>query len=216
MATTQPVAVPTPAPAAESGPEPGNATTTTKPSKRKAEEIASRSDPKGKEIPITFTARNPQWSYLKLELISQPDPSQQPSASSSTSATQPLDPLTARTYLTSALSQFLGLSGTSISIDILKIETSTPSAQTTTSTTTTTAPTTTATTIPSSKRPKNILWIRVPRDDASAVAAAVSSWIGTGGSGVGGGGGSVAWRVLGRANFLGALIGGEGGKLFMP
>ena len=70
----------------------------------------------------------------------------------------PLDPLTARTYLTSALSQFLGLTGTSISIDILKI---------------------------SSENATDTVWIRVPRPDGAAVVAALSSWIGGGSSGSG-------------------------------
>lgn len=70
----------------------------------------------------------------------------------------PLDPLTARTYLTSALSQFLGLTGTSISIDILKI---------------------------SSENATDTVWIRVPRPDGAAVVAALSSWIGGGSGGSG-------------------------------
>lgn len=69
-----------------------------------------------------------------------------------------LDPITARTYLTSALSQFLGLTGTSISIDILKI---------------------------SSENATDTVWIRVPRPDGAAVVAALSSWIGGGSSGSG-------------------------------
>lgn len=40
----------------------------------------------------------------------------------STSSAPAIDMLTARTYLTSALRQFLGLTGTAISIDFLKLE----------------------------------------------------------------------------------------------
>lgn len=42
-----------------------------------------------------------------------PDPASHP--------TNPLDAITARTHLTSALSQFLGLTGTAIAIDILHL-----------------------------------------------------------------------------------------------
>lgn len=100
----------------------------------------------------------------------------------------PLDAVTARTYLTSALSQFLGLTGTSISIDILKIVSDQPHTQ-------------------------EEIWIRVPRDDASAVVGALSSWVGgkTGGCGSG----NVAWRVCAKGNFLGALIAGSGDGLFV-
>ena len=53
------------------------------------------------------------YTYFHLVLLtSTPSSSAQPS----------LDLLTARTYLTSALSQYLGLTGTAIPIDFLKIE----------------------------------------------------------------------------------------------
>ncbi|KAI9799714.1 MAG: hypothetical protein M1825_004449 [Sarcosagium campestre] len=68
---------------------------------------------KDKPLPKTIhqtTIRNPPWSYLHLELIS-------------TAPSSPaLDELTTRTNLTAALSQFLGLTGTAIPIDILKVE----------------------------------------------------------------------------------------------
>lgn len=69
------------------------------------------------------------------------------------------------------------------------------------------------------------VWTRVPRDDAAAVVAALSSWIGgsastaTNTSGAGGdvgGGGSVAWRVCAKGNYLGALVNGGGGEVFIP
>ena len=83
-------------------------------------------------------------------------PTNQPATNNANN--EPLDPLTARTYLTSALSQFLGLTGTSISIDILKI---------------------------SSENAIDTVWIRIPRPDGAAVVAALSSWIGGGSSGSG-------------------------------
>ncbi|RAK83679.1 hypothetical protein BO79DRAFT_277485 [Aspergillus costaricaensis CBS 115574] len=146
-------------------------TTTTTPSKRKSDSSTPKT--------IHFTSRTPTWTYLKLQLINNPP-------TSSTTST-PLDPLTARTYLSAALSQFLGLTGTSIPIDILKISPPSPST----------------------------VWTRVPRDDAAAVVAALSSWIG-GSANASGGGGSVAWRVCAKGNYLGALVNGGGGEVFVP
>ncbi|KAK2744982.1 hypothetical protein FQN57_004112 [Myotisia sp. PD_48] len=90
----------------------------------------------------TFTSRNPPWAYLHLQLITT-------SPNSPLSTPNTLDPLTAKTNLTAALSQFLGVSGTAIPIDILTIE------------------------------DDGSVWIRVPFGDAHAVTAAVSSWIGS-------------------------------------
>ncbi|KAG2412767.1 hypothetical protein HFD88_010324 [Aspergillus terreus] len=132
----------------------------------------------------SFTARNPAWTYLKLQLVHQP-------GTSVSIQSAPLDPLTARTYLTAALSQFLGLTGTTISIDILKVSPETEQEQPT----------------------EKIVWIRVPRQDASAVVAAVSSWIG---GGSGGAAGNVAWRIRAKGNYLGALVQGSGSDLFVP
>ncbi|KAJ5165347.1 uncharacterized protein N7500_007177 [Penicillium coprophilum] len=143
----------------------------TQPAKRKA--------PEPKPKTLHFTSRNPPWTYLKLKLIPQPG-----------SAPQPLDPLSARTYLSSALSQFLGLTGTAIPIDILKIENASPSIT-----------------------KYDIVWIRVPREDVSAVVSAVSSWIGGNNSA---GSADVAWRVCAKGNFLGALVAGSGADLFVP
>ncbi|KAI5302791.1 hypothetical protein KEM56_000352 [Ascosphaera pollenicola] len=121
---------------------------------------------------LQFTSRSPQWAYLKLLLT-------RPGIAHSHSP-PPLDALTARTYLTSALSQHLGLVGTSISIDILKIE-------------------------------PNYLWIRVPRDDATALASALASWIGNNASETD----AVAFRVLERGAFLGSMTAGSSAELFI-
>lgn len=64
---------------------------------------------KGHEI-ITKTIKTPPFSYAYLELLT-----------SSASETN-LDDLTVRSYITAALTQFLGLTGSAISIDILKVE----------------------------------------------------------------------------------------------
>ncbi|KGO68785.1 hypothetical protein PITC_076670 [Penicillium italicum] len=143
-------------------------------------ETAKRKAPEPKPKTLHFTSRNPPWTYLKLKLVSQPG-----------SAPQSLDPLSARTYLSSALSQFLGLTGTAIPIDILKIEN-----------------------VSSSATKYNIVWIRVPREDASALVNAVSSWIGSGNNSTASG--DVAWRVCAKGNFLGALVAGSGADLFVP
>ncbi|KAJ5752044.1 hypothetical protein N7520_008961 [Penicillium odoratum] len=135
--------------------------------KRKAAEAANT---------ITFTSRNPPWTYLKLQLIPQPG----------SSSLQPLDDLSARTYLSAALSQFLGLTGTAIPIDILKIELASSTAQ-----------------------KYDTAWIRVPRDDGAPVVGALSSWVGSGSV-------NVAWRVCAKGNYLGALVAGSGRDLFVP
>jgi ribonuclease P/MRP protein subunit POP8 len=73
---------------------------------------ANRKLPKAtKSLEITSrTIKTPAFSYACLELISDP------------SSKIPLDNLTVRSYLTSAFSQFLGLTGSAISVDILKVE----------------------------------------------------------------------------------------------
>ncbi len=63
-----------------------------------------------------ITIRNPPHTYLHLTLITS-SAFIQPS-----SKAPPIDILTARTYLTSALNQFLGLTGTAIPVDFLKVE----------------------------------------------------------------------------------------------
>ncbi|CAK48803.1 uncharacterized protein AlacWU_02906 [Aspergillus niger] len=154
-------------------------TTTT--SKRKSPTTTtSDSSPKT----IHFTSRTPTWTYLKLQLVTNP-----PSTS-----TSPLDPLTARTYLSAALSQFLGLMGTTIPLDILKVSPPPSSSSSTEGGKTGGSGST--------------VWARVPRDDAAAVVAALSSWIGgstgtnTNGGGDAAGGSSVAWRLNGRGHSL--------------
>lgn len=77
-----------------------------------------------------------------------------------------------------------------------------------------------------------IVWIRVPRDDGAAVLAALSSWVGSlssssssssasagagaGDSEHGDGGGTVAWRICGKGNYLSAIVHGSGEGVFAP
>ncbi|KAI4281925.1 MAG: hypothetical protein L6R38_003348 [Xanthoria sp. 2 TBL-2021] len=62
----------------------------------------------------TTTIRHLPWTYFHLSLISSEITSQATDAE--------VDILTARTYLTSALQQFLGITGTAIPVDFLKVE----------------------------------------------------------------------------------------------
>ncbi|KAL1956260.1 hypothetical protein VTO42DRAFT_7520 [Malbranchea cinnamomea] len=133
----------------------------------------------------SFVSRNPPWAYLQLELVTHP----------LTTTNTPLDLLTARTYLTSALSQLLGLTGTAIPIDILKLEPAQPQRN--------------------AISQGDTLWIRIPHDDATAVIAALSSWIG-GSGGSGDGAGSVAWRVKYKGGWLTSLARGHGDDMFVP
>ncbi|KAF2491716.1 hypothetical protein BU16DRAFT_492921, partial [Lophium mytilinum] len=74
----------------------------------------SSQNPKVSHLLHASTLRNPRWTYFHLAFVpTTPDP---PGVGAD------LDPLTARTHLTTPLAQFLGTHGASISIDILKIE----------------------------------------------------------------------------------------------
>lgn len=122
--------------------------------------ISMLSDPsikapkKGHEI-TSRAIKRPSFSYIHLELISD------------SSSVPDLDDLLVRSYLTSGLSIFLGLTGTAISVDILKVD----GAE---------------------------CWIRVPREDLSAVLAATGQWIG--------GNEKLAWRLRDSGNWLGSLL----------
>ncbi|KAI1262548.1 hypothetical protein F5Y18DRAFT_430093 [Xylariaceae sp. FL1019] len=85
----------------------------------------------------------------------------------------PLDALQVRSYLSSALSQFLGATGLSIPISILKVS----GSQT---------------------------WIRVPRGDLAAFAAAITAWTGVSHDGI-----PSTFRVMGCSDWLGVLVGQE-------
>lgn len=123
---------------------------------RRRDKKRSKQQPSSYEIQ-SRTIRSPPFAYMRISLRS---------LSSSTSSTV-LDELTVRSHLTSALTQFLGLHGSAIAVDILKVE----GAE---------------------------CWIRVPREDLSAVGAAVGGWVGEG----------VGWRVEGKGNWLSSLVGG--------
>lgn len=102
--------------------------------------------------------------------------------------------------------------GTSIGIDILKIENLSP------------APLPSKHQEKSSKRDGTFpnVWIRVPRDDGAAVLAALSSWVGSFSSSAAAAGagaedgeeGGVAWRVCAKGNYLSAIVHGSGEGVF--
>jgi ribonuclease P/MRP protein subunit POP8 len=114
----------------------------------------------------TTTLRKPQWTYFHLAAVS------------SSTDLPDLDILTFRQNLTTALNQFLGLTGAAIDVDILKFE----GAE---------------------------AWIRVPREDASAVHEAVSGWGGTKSAK-----GQYKWIVRGRDDWLVRLVSGDGMGLY--
>lgn len=111
----------------------------------------------------SFTLRSAPYTYYHLSL--------RHLAPTLTQAQQAVDEITTRSYLTSALQQYLGLTGTAISIDILKVQ-------------------------------DRHVWIRVPREDEPSVTASISQWVGIK---------DVAWRIEGKAAWLGGLV-GRGGR----
>lgn len=63
-----------------------------------------------KHILTSFTIRDPQWAYVKLQRLS------------SATNVPPLDAVTTHMYLTSALYQVFGLHGAAIAFDVMKLE----------------------------------------------------------------------------------------------
>jgi len=131
---------------------------------------------------ITFTIRKPPYTYLHIFTTSSTTTttsrvpqhaSHSQSQSQSQPQSQPLDEITLRTYLTASLTQYLGLTGAAIPIDILKVD-----------------------------GPRNEGWLRLLREDESAVIAALAQWVGRGG---------VVVRVRGRGSWLGGLVDAGGG-----
>jgi ribonuclease P/MRP protein subunit POP8 len=114
----------------------------------------------------TATLRKPQWTYFHLAALS------------FSSALPTLDILTFRQNLTSALTQFLGLTGAAIDVDILKFE-------------------------------GTEAWIRVHRDDATAVHEAISGWAGAKTIS-----GQYKWTVKGRDEWLTRLVNDDGMDLY--
>ncbi|TGJ79618.1 hypothetical protein E0Z10_g9152 [Xylaria hypoxylon] len=106
------------------------------------------------------TIKAPSYSYAHLELLN-----------TEASKTGDLDALQVKSYCTAALKQFLGITGTAIPLDILKVE-------------------------------RQSCWLRLPRDDLGAFAAAITAWQGTTQDDV-----HSTLRIIGCSDWLGALVG---------
>lgn len=116
--------------------------------------------PVGKSHDIyTTTIRTPPYAYAHLELIT----------TAAAAATTTLDDLQVRSYLTSALKRFLGVTGSGMPVDILKVD-------------------------------GRHCWVRVPRQDLGAFAAALAAWPGSGGAVTG-------FLIRAAGDWLGALVG---------
>lgn len=94
--------------------------------------------------PIKFTLRNPPSTYLHLNVITL--------VNNTPSQVTALDEITLRTYLTAALTEYLGITGTAIPINILKVDSTSGEA-----------------------------WVSLPREDERAMVAALTQWVGKGG-----------------------------------
>lgn len=123
---------------------------------QKASETKSKSSKSSHAI-YTTTIKTPPYAYAHLELIA------------NNTAMMALDELTVRQYLTAALRQFLGTTGTAIPVDILNVA-------------------------------GREAWVRLPRQDLGAFAAAMTAWPGTGSSVSG-------FRICAAGDWLGALVG---------
>ena len=93
-----------------------------------------------------------------------------------------LDTLSIRTNLTAALSSFLGLTGTAIPIDIMKVS--------------------------GLLNGQNDVWIRVPIEDGSAVVAALGAWVGQRDREESG---LLGWRVVETGSWLPGMVGRSDG-----
>ena len=112
---------------------------------------------KDKSPETSLTLRHPPYTYLHIAV-----------KQISSSTTTQLDEVTAHSYLLSALSQFLGLTGTATQLNLLKVE-------------------------------GKDIWLRVAREDAGAVVAAMSQWRSVTQG--------VSLQVKARGTWLGAVMG---------
>lgn len=116
------------------------------------------------EPPVQITVKNPEWSYAHLKMTYDPPYTAE-------SPSYPPDILTWRTTLTICLTQFLGIMGSSLHIDILHIE-------------------------------SDEAWLRLPKNDMTMFAAAVSGYVGESDEGK-----SVGFKTLGTGDFLMGVVG---------
>lgn len=152
--------------------------TTQMPTTNGSSQISSKGQ-KGQEL-TTKTIKTPSFSYAHLQVIFStnipPLTFNPPSALKSitpapeVSSKNSLDMLTFRSHVTAALTLFLGLTGSAIDVDVLKIE-------------------------------GNECWVRVPREDLSAVLAALGGWTGKISLD-----GKVGFNVKASGNWLGSIV----------
>ncbi|PNS14514.1 Mitochondrial fusion and transport protein ugo1 [Sphaceloma murrayae] len=69
-----------------------------------------------------FTVREPDWAYVQLKLVTPSSLQANVSQGRDSDSSRNLDDVTAYLHLQSALDRFLGIHGTAISLDILKID----------------------------------------------------------------------------------------------
>lgn len=120
------------------------------------EVLAKSSGKKSKSQEIySTTIKSPTYAYAHLELIT-------------TTNNLILDDIQLRSYLSAALKQFLGATGSGMPIDILKVQ-------------------------------GKESWVRVPREDLGAFAAALTAWSGSGNS--------TGLIIRAAGDWLGALVG---------
>lgn len=129
---------------------------------------AKKTNPKSHEL-LSCTLKAPAFSYAHLEVFREGDDRRASGSSASTT-----DMLQFRSYCTSALTQFLGVTGAAIPLDILKVQ-------------------------------GNECWLRVPRPDLGAFAAAVTAWPGTRDQGS-----HLVLRVRQCSDWLGSMVGRDG------
>lgn len=118
-------------------------------------------NPKSHEL-LNVTIKSPPFSYAHLEAM-RDEPGQNTT-----------DNLQFRSYFSAALTQFLGTTGSAISIDILQVQ-------------------------------GNECWVRVPRPDLGAFAAATTAWNGSQDQGV-----HTMLRLHQCSDWLGTMIGSGG------
>lgn len=120
-----------------------------------------KQNPKSHEL-LNLTIKSPPFSYAHLE-VRRDEPGHSPT-----------DTLQFKSYLTAALTQFLGSTGAAISVDILKVD-------------------------------NDECWVRVPRPDLGAFAAAITAWPGVKDQGV-----HNMLRLRQASDWLGSMVGSDG------
>ena len=137
----------------------------------------------------------PEHTYLHLTLLACSPPS------------SPVDALTAYTHMLSALTRHLGLTGSAINFDILKVGADEDDAATDRSYSDAgdgngdNILSAGGVGLKAKREGSQDVWIRIHRDDAQSVVAALSTWTSSPAAE-----GEVSWRIRGWGESLGALV----------